>query len=201
MTHPTFLPNGFDLDLAARHAAGLLEALGIPCDSESTAETPRRMAKALAELTAGVHLDPARHLAVTFPPEGERPGVIAAVNVPFVALCEHHVLPFPGRATVAYLPKPGARIVGLSKLARIVQEYAARPQVQERLGRQVVEALVDHLQVDGAACLIRSQHACMTLRGARAHDAAMVTTHLAGSMGSDAAQRAEVLALMPTTLS
>ncbi|MFJ1706821.1 GTP cyclohydrolase I [Kitasatospora sp. NPDC088346] len=198
MTTTTPVPEGVDLADATAHAAGLLAALGIPCDSESTADTPRRMARALAELTAGVHLDPARHLKVTFPPEDERPGIIAAVDVPFVALCEHHVLPFPGRATVAYLPAPGARIVGLSKLARLAQEYAARPQVQERLGRQVVDALVGSLDVQGAACLIRSQHACMTLRGARAHDAAMVTTHLSGVMDTEPARRAEVLALMPS---
>ncbi|WP_416875893.1 GTP cyclohydrolase I [Kitasatospora sp. SC0581] len=194
MTTPA---NTADLARAAEHAAGLLAALGIPCDTESTAATPRRMAKALAELTAGVRLDPARYLAVTFPPEGERAGLIAAVDVPFTALCEHHVLPFTGRATVAYLPTPGARIVGLSKLARLVQEFAARPQVQERLGQQVVDALGAHLDIQGAACLIRSQHACMTLRGARAHGAAMVTTHLTGALHADLARRAEVLALVP----
>ncbi|RGD62053.1 GTP cyclohydrolase I FolE [Kitasatospora xanthocidica] len=194
MTTPA---NTADLARAVEHAAGLLAALGIPCDTESTAATPRRMAKALAELTAGVRLDPARHLAVTFPPEGERAGLIAAVDVPFTALCEHHVLPFTGRAAVAYLPTPGARIVGLSKLARLVQEFAARPQVQERLGQQVVDALGAHLDIQGAGCLIRSQHACMTARGARAHGAAMVTTHLTGALHADLARRAEVLALMP----
>ncbi|MFC8717980.1 GTP cyclohydrolase I [Kitasatospora sp. NPDC057198] len=94
---------------------------------------------------------------------------------------------------------PGARIVGLSKLARLVQEFAARPQVQERLGEQVVEALGAHLDVQGAACLIRSVHACMTLRGARAHGAAMVTTHLTGTLHADPARRVEVLALMPSS--
>ncbi|MFJ2866859.1 GTP cyclohydrolase I [Kitasatospora sp. NPDC087314] len=194
MTTPA---NTVDLDGAAVHAAGLLTALGIPCDTESTAATPRRLAKALAELTAGMRLDPARHLAVTFPPEGERAGLIAAVDVPFDALCEHHMLPFHGRATVAYLPAPGARIVGLSKLARLLQEFAARPQVQERLGQQVVDALGAHLDIQGAACLIRSQHACMTARGARAHGAAMVTSHLTGALHADLARRAEALALVP----
>ncbi len=193
----TSTDNTFDLARAVEHAAGLLAALGIPCDTESTAATPARMAKALAELTAGQHLDPARHLAVTFPPEGERATLIAAVDVPFTALCEHHGLPFTGRAAVAYLPVPGARIVGLSKLARLVQEFAARPQVQERLGEQVVDALGAHLDVQGAACLIRSVHACMTLRGARAHGAAMVTTHLTGALHADPLRRTEVLALMP----
>ncbi|ROR42928.1 GTP cyclohydrolase I [Kitasatospora cineracea] len=193
----TSTDNTIDLARAAEHAAGLFAALGIPCDTESTAATPARVAKALAELTAGQHLDPTRHLAVTFPPEGQRAGLIAAVDVPFTALCEHHGLPFTGRAAVAYLPVPGARIVGLSKLARLLQEFAARPQVQERLGEQVVEALGAHLDVQGAACLIRSVHACMTLRGARAHGAAMVTTHLTGALHADPAHRAEVLALMP----
>ncbi|MGX4733200.1 GTP cyclohydrolase I [Kitasatospora griseola] len=188
-----------DLARATEHAAGLLAALGISCDTESTAATPARMAKALAELTAGQHLDPARHLATTFPPEGERAALIAAVDVPFTAVCEHHGLPFTGRAAVAYLPVPGARIVGLSKLARLVQEFAARPQVQERLGNQVVEALSRRLDVQGAACLIRSEHACMTLRGARAHGAAMVTSHLTGALHADPARRAEVLALMPSS--
>ncbi|PRX97829.1 GTP cyclohydrolase I [Allonocardiopsis opalescens] len=182
---------------AVAHAEAMLSLLGIACDTESTRDTPRRFVRALAELTRGTRLDPGRHLRVRFPPESACQGVIAAVDVPFVAVCEHHLLPFPGRAAVAYLPAPGARIVGLSKLARLLQEYAARPQVQERLGEQVVAALTAELDTRGAACLIRAEHACMTLRGAQAHGAAMVTTHLAGEFGTDAALRAQVLALAP----
>jgi GTP cyclohydrolase I len=182
---------------AAAHARAMFSVLGIDCDTASTERTPDRFVKALAEMTAGLHLDPTRHLRVQFPPESVNQGIIAAVDIPFVALCEHHVLPFLGRATVAYLPAPGGRIVGLSKLARVVQEYGARPQVQERLGEQVVAALSNHLAARGAACLIRSDHACLTLRGAEAHGAVMVTTHLSGEFTTDSGLRAQVLELAP----
>ncbi|MBV2365564.1 GTP cyclohydrolase I [Streptomonospora nanhaiensis] len=182
---------------AVAHARALLRELGLPCDTESTRRTPERFAAALAEMTSGLRLDPERHLKVRFPAESGRQGVIAAVDVPFVAMCEHHILPFSGRATVAYLPQPGAPIVGLSKLARLVQELARRPQVQERLGEQTVAALDTHLSPRGAACLIRSEHACMTLRGAQAHGAAMVTSHLSGEFATDPALRAELTALAP----
>ncbi|MFC7328856.1 GTP cyclohydrolase I [Marinactinospora rubrisoli] len=183
---------------AAAHARAMLSLLGMRCDTESTRDTPRRFVSALSELTSGLRLDPTRHLAVQFPAESAGQGVIAAVDVPFVALCEHHLLPFPGRAAVAYLPAPGARIVGLSKLARVLQEYGARPQVQERLGEQVVAAITGHLRTRGAACLIRSEHACMTLRGAGAHGAAMVTAHLTGEFETDPGLRRQVLDLAPT---
>lgn len=183
---------------AAEHARAMFTALGIPCDTTSTERTPLRFVRALAELTSGLHLDPTRHLRVQFPPESVNQGVIAAVDVPFVALCEHHVLPFLGRATVAYLPSPGGQIVGLSKLARVIQEFAARPQVQERLGEQVVEALMAHLTASAAACLIRSEHACLTMRGAEAHGAVMVTSHLAGDFTTDVALRTQVMGLAPT---
>jgi GTP cyclohydrolase IA len=100
-------------------------------------------------------------------------------------VCEHHLLPFTGHATVAYLPEQGAPIVGISKLARVVQEYAARPQMQERIGEQVVEALTSCLVVQGAACLLRATHACMTLRGVGAAGAAIVTDHLRGVLETD----------------
>ncbi|MFJ4900036.1 MULTISPECIES: GTP cyclohydrolase I [unclassified Streptomyces] len=183
---------------ATAHAREMFSALGIDCDTTSTEQTPHRFVTALAEMTRGLHLDPDRHLRVQFPPESTDQGVIAAVDVPFVALCEHHVLPFVGRATVAYLPRPDAHIVGLSKLARLLQEYGARPQVQERLGGQVIDALTRNLDSLGAACLIRSEHGCMTQRGAQAHGAVMVTTHLTGRFSADPGLRAQVLALAPT---
>ncbi|MET9626822.1 GTP cyclohydrolase I [Lentzea sp. NPDC006480] len=198
MTVITVSRTDYGLTEAAEHARAMFTALGIPCDTTSTERTPLRFVSALAELTSGLHLDPTRHLRVQFPPESVNQGVIAAVDVPFVALCEHHVLPFLGRATVAYLPAPGGQIVGLSKLARVIQEFAARPQVQERLGEQVVEALMGHLAASGAACLIRSEHACLTMRGAEAHGAVMVTSHLAGDFTTDAALRTQVMGLAPT---
>lgn len=200
VTSITVAPARGDLAVAeaAEHARAMFSALGIPCDTASTERTPLRFVRALAEMTSGLRLDPARHLRVQFPPESVNQGVIAAVDVPFVALCEHHVLPFLGRATVAYLPSPGGQIVGLSKLARVVQEYAARPQVQERLGEQVAEALMNNLAASGAACLIRSEHACLTLRGAEAHGAVMVTSHLAGDFITDVGLRTQVMGLAPT---
>jgi len=109
--------------------------------------------------------------------------------------CEHHLLPFTGTATIGYLPEPGARIVGLSKLARVTQEYAARPQVQERLGDQIVTAITSNLDTLGAGCVLRAVHTCMTLRGARAAGAAMVTSHLTGRFRTDKAARDEFMVL------
>jgi GTP cyclohydrolase I len=192
MTVTTALP---DLIAAARHAAAMMAALGMPCDGPRTADTPRRLVAAYADMTRGRYEDPSLHLAVTFPAEEPDPCMIVVRDVPFTALCEHHMLPFTGRATVAYLPADGADIVGLSKLARIVHGYAARPQVQERLGRQIVDAITGRLETQGAACLIRATHTCMTLRGATAVGAEMVTSHLLGAFRDDAAVRVEFLSL------
>jgi GTP cyclohydrolase I len=178
---------------ATVHARAMLAALGLDCDSEETGDTPARLVGALAELTAGLELDPGRHLAVTFPPPSADPPMVVVPGVPIVSVCEHHMLPFTGTATIAYLPV--GRIVGLSKLARVAQEYAARPQVQERLGDQIVATIDKHLETSGSACMIRAVHTCMTLRGARAAGAAMVTSHLTGRFRDDKAARAEFLTL------
>lgn len=183
---------------AEHHARELLEALGIP-ETESTKDTPRRLVAALVEMTTGVFLDPSRHLAVTFPSESPDPGMIVVTGIPLVSVCEHHMLPFTGVATVGYLPVPGARIVGLSKLARVAQEFAARPQVQERLGDQITTAITSCLDTLGAACVIRAHHSCLTLRGARATGATMVTSHLSGRFRDEPSVRAEFLALAVNT--
>jgi GTP cyclohydrolase I len=146
-------------------------------------------------MTGGRHEDPSIHLATTFPAEHPDPCMVVVRAIPFVSLCEHHMLPYTGTATVAYLPADGADIVGLSKLARVVKGYAARPQVQERLGRQVVDAIIGRLDTQGAACILRAVHTCMTLRGVGAHDAEMVTSHLVGAFRDDPTVRAEFLAL------
>jgi GTP cyclohydrolase I len=179
---------------AEQHAIGLLTALGIP-DTEATKDTPRRLVAALEEMTAGLHLNPARHLTVTFPAESPDPGMIVVTGIPFVSLCEHHMLPFTGTATVGYLPAPTARIVGLSKLARLTREYAARPQIQERLGDQITTAITTTLDTLGAACVIRAHHSCLTLRGAQAVGATMVTSHLTGRFRDDPTVRSEFLTL------
>lgn len=192
-------PDTDGLDVATAHAAAMLKALGIDCDADGTQETPERFVRALSELTYGLRHDPARHLARTFPPPSGQPSMIVVPGVPFTSICEHHLLAFTGTAAVGYIPSPGARVVGLSKLARIVQEYAARPQMQERLGDEIVDAITGHLETEGAACVIRSTHSCMTLRGARAAGAAMVTSHLRGVFMRDQAARDEFLELAKHT--
>lgn len=169
-----------DLAVAAIHAAAMLGALGIHGDDK----TPTRLVRALDELAAGRDLEPDRHLDVQFPPTTTEPGLVVVADIPFTSLCEHHLLPFTGVATVAYLPSPGSPIVGLSKLARLVQEYAARPQIQERLTDQVATALHLGLKARGSACAVRGVHSCMALRGARTGlSASMVTVQYAGDVG------------------
>lgn len=185
--HPLTAVNGrrtrtVERETATEHAAALLAALGIAVDDD----TPARMVKALDELTNGRNLEPARHLTRTFPPESQDPALVVVTRVPFTAVCEHHVLPFTGRATIAYLPAAGQRIVGLSKLARLVQEYAARPQVQERICHQVLTAITERLEPQGAAVALHAAHTCMTLRGAKTGgDAGMTTVQYAGLLKSD----------------
>ncbi|MFI1397943.1 GTP cyclohydrolase I [Streptomyces sp. NPDC020681] len=180
---------------AVEAARQLLGTLGMKCEDESTRDTPRRLAKALLELTEGTTREPRRHLQVTFPPVGG-PSLIIAADISFTSVCEHHMLPFTGQATVAYLPSPGAEIVGISKLARIVHEYAARPQMQERIGEQVVEALTECLDTQGAGCMLRASHACMTLRGAKAHGARVTTEHLRGVFQTDGLLRSQLIGAM-----
>lgn len=177
---------------ASDHTRALLTLLGVPVTAH-TMDTPERWARSLMEMTNGLRTDPALLLERTFPPESDDPGMIVVPGVPFTSLCEHHMLPFSGMATVGYLPKASAPIVGLSKLARVVQGYAARPQVQERLGAQVVEAITAKLLCDGAGCVIRSAHTCMTNRGVRAQGATMITSHLVGRFRDDPQVRAEFL--------
>jgi GTP cyclohydrolase IA len=202
-TTPTLPPSlaNWTVEEAARHPATvharrMMTALGIDVDDEVTEKTPARFVKALLELTSGARLEPDRHFKVTFPAPSDDSGMVLVPGIPFVSICEHHLLTFTGTATVAYLPS--GRIVGLSKIARVVQEYAARPQVQERLGNQIVTAINENLDTLGAACMLRAVHSCMTLRGAKAVGAAMVTSHLTGLFRTDPAARSEFLELART---
>jgi GTP cyclohydrolase IA len=181
---------------AEGHAYALLHALGIDVDSPDMQLTPRRMVMALADLALGARapFDVAGCLSRTFEPPSERPQLVILAGIPFESLCEHHLLPFSGIASVGYLPAPGARVAGISKLARLVRGLAAQPQMQERLGEQVIAALGKHLDVQGAGCLIEAEHLCMTARGPRARGARMVTSHLAGCF-FEAPLRQEFMAL------
>lgn len=156
----------------------LLAHIGEDPRREGLRETPKRVVKAWREMTEGYKQNPAEILSKVFKQESSD-SMIVVRGVPFVSMCEHHCLPFTGHATVAYIPSPGAGVVGLSKLARLVHCFARRLQVQERMTKQIVEALIEHLYPIGAGCVIEAQHSCMALRGVRA-DATMVTSELAG---------------------
>lgn len=159
---------------------------------EGVMDTPARAAKAMLELTSGYGCDvPA--LFTTFERDGYDEMVVVR-DIPFVSLCEHHLLPFTGHAHVGYVPSE--RIVGLSKLARLVEAYARRLQVQERITKQVSDALVEHLAPEGSIVVLRAEHACMSCRGVRSHGASAVTSALTGLHKDDARARAEALALM-----
>lgn len=164
-----------DVNAAAGAVKLLLDALDVD-EADHTANTPDRVAKAWTEMLSGYATDPADHLDVTFSAPSD-PGLVIVSGVRLVSTCAHHLLPFTGTATVAYRPSPGQSIVGLSKLARVVQGYAARLQVQERIGSQVIAAIAARLNPSGAAVVITATHQCMSLRGACEPDA--VTTTLA----------------------
>jgi GTP cyclohydrolase I len=170
----------------------ILLAVGEDPDREGLLKTPNRVARAYGELMAGLQDDPKRHLKTVFNERYDE--IVLLRDIEFHSLCEHHLLPFTGKAHVAYLPD--GKVVGLSKLARLVEGYARRPQVQERLTTQIADALMDELQPLGAACVIEATHTCMTIRGAKKHGAVMVTSALRGIFKENPSSRAEVLALM-----
>jgi GTP cyclohydrolase I len=185
--------------LAEFGVRSLLQYVGEDPDRPGLGDTPRRVLGAYAELTAGYARDPAEVLAAQFDQDVPPPyqGIVVLVGVPFVSVCEHHLMPFTGTATVAYAPQPdpGARLVGLSKLARLVDVFALRLQVQERITVQIVEALVEHLKPRGAACILRAEHSCMAHRGARKSGGTMVTSELRGIFFDDLRAREEFMAL------
>jgi GTP cyclohydrolase IA len=184
---PTGEP-GVDLEAAERAAGEFLAALGIDVASEDLRETPARMARAFAEL-----FDAKPFRMTTFPYEEGYDELVLARAIPFRAVCEHHLLPFSGVAHVGYLP--GERILGLSKLARLVEHFTGRPQTQERLTKQVAECLAACLRPRGAGVVLEAEHTCMTLRGVRALGATTITSALLGTLRADARSRAEFFAL------
>jgi GTP cyclohydrolase I len=186
---------GVDHDRIARAVREILIAVGEDPDREGLLDTPARVARAYAETFAGLREDAGTHLARTFDHEASGDDVVMLRNIEFASLCEHHLAPFLGRAHVAYLPS-GGKVTGLSKLARTVDVFARRPQLQERLTSQIADALVEHLQPRGVAVLIEGEHLCMRVRGARKADAQMVTTAMRGVYTEDRELRREVLALL-----
>jgi GTP cyclohydrolase I len=180
--------NGVDLAAAELAAADFLHALGVSLDSESLQGTPARMARAYAEL-----FTPRPFNLTTFPNDEGYDELVLARSIPVRSVCEHHLLPFVGVAHVGYLP--GDRILGLSKLARIVEHFAHRPQVQERLTKQIADLLCERLRPKGVGVVIEAEHTCMTLRGVQAAGSSTVTSTLLGTLRSDARSRQEFFAL------
>lgn len=173
----------------------LLRWIGEDPEREGLKRTPERVAKALREMTSGYHVDPQGVLATTF--NGENyDEVIVVPGIRVTSMCEHHMLPFVGTATVAYLPGADNRIVGLSKLPRLVEVFSRRLQVQERLTRQIADTLNEKLKPRGVAVIIRAQHMCMTCRGVRQHDASMVTSCFMGEARDNPTLKAEILRLV-----
>ena len=181
-----------DLGRIEKAVREILIAIGENPDREGLARTPNRVARAYAELMAGLKIDPRAHLRTVFHERYQE--VVLLRDIEFHSLCEHHLLPFTGRAHVAYLPD--GKVVGLSKLARLVEGYARRPQVQERLTTQIADALMEELNPIGAACVIEAVHTCMTIRGVKKHGSTMVTSELRGIFKENPASRAEILSLM-----
>lgn len=172
----------------------LLEAVGEDPSREGLLETPARVAKMMTEIFSGLESDPKQHLKI-FEDSGKHEELVLVKDIPLYSMCEHHLLPFIGRAHVAYIPKNG-RIIGLSKFARIVNSFARRPQVQERLTSQIADFLFENIDPLGVAVFIEAEHLCMTMRGTRAAGSVTQTSALRGSMRSDAKSRAEVMALL-----
>ena len=182
-----------DLERIERAVREILIAVGEDPERDGLAETPRRVARSYAELFRGLRESPAGHLSRVF--EQEHDDVILVRDIEFYSLCEHHLLPFTGKAHIAYLPGNG-QVVGLSKLARTVEVFARRPQVQERLTNQIADALDDYLQPRAVAVVIEAEHFCMKMRGVNKSSSVMVTSTLRGAFRDDRVQGAEVLNLM-----
>lgn len=185
-------PAGVDIPRIERAIRELLIAIGEDPDREGLVKTPNRVARAYSELTSGLREDPKLHLQTVFTESYDE--VVLLRDIPFHSMCEHHLLPFTGRAHVAYLPD--GKVVGLSKLARLVDGFARRPQVQERLTTQIADALIEELAPIGAACIIEAVHTCMTIRGAKKTGSVMVTSALRGLFRENATSRHEILSLM-----
>jgi len=186
---------GIDLGRIERGVREILLGLGEDVDREGLLETPARVARAYRELVKGMEEEAGDHLSRVFPQEHAGDDLVMLRNIAFVSLCEHHMLPFTGVAHVAYLPSHG-RVTGLSKLARTVDVFARRLQMQERLTAQVADALVEHLDPRGVAVVVEAEHSCLRLRGAQKDEARMLTTAFRGALEHDRTLRAEVLSLM-----
>lgn len=171
----------------------ILAAIGEDPDREGLLETPKRVANMYAEVFSGLENDPRQHIKMFT--EENNDEMIVVRDIPLYSMCEHHLLPFVGKAHIVYIPGDG-KVIGLSKLARIVDNFARRPQLQERLTSQIADFLGDHLHPKGVAVIVEAEHLCMTMRGIRAAGAVTRTSALRGIIKSDARTRAEAMELI-----
>jgi len=172
----------------------ILLAIGEDPDRDGLVRTPARIAEMYEEVFSGLHDDPSRHLTVTF--EADHDEMVMVRDIPLASMCEHHFIPFTGRAHVAYIPGSDGRITGLSKIARLVEGFARRPQVQERLTTQIADALQQALDADGVFVVIEAEHLCMSMRGVRKPGSLTVTSAVRGLFKTNAATRAEAMSLI-----
>ena len=181
-----------DLPVIEKAVREILRAIGEDPNREGIRHTPQRVAKMYEELFSGLYEDPARHLEVGFTENYDE--MVILRDITFYSMCEHHLLPFMGKAHVGYLPR--GKVVGVSKLARVVQTIARRPQVQERLTSDIADLLMDKLDAKGVGVIIEPTHTCMTIRGVRKPGAIMITSAMRGTFKTNLATRTEAINLL-----
>ncbi|MEK9580829.1 MAG: GTP cyclohydrolase I FolE [Acidimicrobiaceae bacterium] len=180
-----------DQERIAAAVREILFAIGEDPDRDGLLDTPNRVARMYAEICAGLHQEPSEHLATMF--EADHDEMVMVRDIPMYSLCEHHLIPFIGKAHVAYIPNRSGNVIGLSKVARLVDGFAKRPQVQERLTRQVADALEEHLQPRGVLVVVEAEHLCMSMRGVRKAGSSTVTSSVTGIFRANVATRTEAM--------
>lgn len=182
-----------DTDKIEVAVRSILEAIGEDPDREGLRETPQRVARFYKEVFAGLHEDPSKNLTAHFNENHEE--MVIVKDIPIYSMCEHHLLPFVGVAHIAYIPRNG-RVTGLSKLARVAEDFARRPQLQERLTSQIADTLKEFLDARGVLVVIEAEHMCMTIRGIKKPGSKTVTSAVRGIFQTNAATRAEAFSLI-----
>lgn len=185
--------NTFDHQKIEQAVVMILEAIGEDPSREGLLDTPKRVAKMYEEVFQGLNQDPREHFATIFSENHEE--LVLVKDIPFYSMCEHHLVPFFGKAHVGYIPK-GGKVTGLSKLARAVEAVAKRPQLQERITSTIADAMVESLQPLGVIVVVEAEHMCMTMRGVKKPGSSTVTSAVRGAFANNATARAEVLALI-----
>jgi GTP cyclohydrolase I len=192
MSDQTMLERPVDEERVARAVREILLAIGEDPDREGLRRTPRRVARMYAEMFAGLRIDPREYVSAFFTEQYDE--MVVLRDISFFSMCEHHLMPFEGKTHIAYLPD--GRVIGVSKLARVVEAFARRPQVQERLTTQIADLLMEGLKAKGVAVVIEATHTCMTCRGVKKPGSIMVTSAVRGECCTNSSTRAEVMSLL-----